>query len=101
MSNFREVLDEMWNYHARWRFIGKELGIDTGTLDTIEADYGQVEDCLREMITIWLERDSPRPTRSAMKAALQSKRVVNATGKSSACACLVFQTLYVAMQLCI
>ena len=83
VSNMREVLDEMWNYHARWRSIGVELGIDTVMLNAIEADYRKVEDCLREMINVWLKRISPRPTRSAMKAALQSERVINGAGKLS------------------
>ena len=60
----------------KWKFIGIELGIDTGTLDTIEADYRKVDDRLREMINIWLKRASPRPTQSAVKAALQSEHVV-------------------------
>ena len=82
INNIREELDETWNYRARWRFIGIELGIDTGTLDAIAEDNRKVEDCLREMIKVWLKRASPKPTRRAMKAALQSVRVVSAAGNN-------------------
>ena len=79
-SNIREVLDEMWKYRARWRFIGTELGIDTGTLDAIDVDHRKVEDCLNKLINVWLRDVNPRPTRTAMKAALQSERVLSGAG---------------------
>ena len=69
----------MWNYRARWKFIGVELGIDMGTLDAIEKDCRIVDDCLLRMIKDWL-RNSPRPTREVIRAALQSKHVSNAAG---------------------
>ena len=79
-DNIREVLDEMWKYRAKWRFIGEELGIDVGTLNAIKADNRKVEDCLLAMIKDWLRYTNPRPTRSAMKAALQSERVSSRAG---------------------
>lgn len=87
------MLDEAWNYRAKWRFIGIELGIVTDTLEAIEVDCRKVEDCLREMITIWLRRVNPRPTRSAMKQALQSERVLCVTGNNQHI-CYVRQLLY-------
>ena len=81
-NDIREVLDEMWNYRARWRFIGIELGIDTGTLDAIEANYRKVEDCLCEMINVWLRCINPKPTKSAMKTALESEHVLGAKGNN-------------------
>ena len=74
INNIKEVLDEMWDYRARWKSIGIELCVDTGTLDEIEKDYRKVNDCLQEMIKHWL-RNSPRPTRENIKVALQSKPV--------------------------
>ena len=69
----------MWDYRARWKSIGIELRVDTGTLDAIEADNRKVNDCLQEVIKYWL-RNSPRPTRETIKVALQSKLVSNAAG---------------------
>jgi hypothetical protein len=69
----------MWDYRAEWKFIGIQLYISTGTLDAIEKDCRTVNDCLLSMIKDWL-RNSPRPTREIIKAALRSKHVSNATG---------------------
>ena len=78
-NNIKEVLDEMWNYRARWKFIGVELGIDMGTLDAIEKDCKVVDECLLKMINIWF-RNSSRPTREVIRVALQSKHVSDVAG---------------------
>ena len=75
----KEVLDEMWDYRARWKFIGIQLKINNGTLDAIEKDCKTVDDCLLSVIKNWL-RNSPRPTRETIKVALQSKLVSSAAG---------------------
>ena len=79
-ENLKEILDLTWNCCARWRFIGIELGIDVGTLDAINVNNRKVEDCLREMITIWLRRHKPKPSRHAIITALQSGRVSSTVG---------------------
>ena len=87
-DNTKEVLDEMWDYRARWKFIGIQLQIDDGTLDAIEKDCKMVDDCLLRMINYWL-RNSPRPTRETIQVALQSKQVLNAPGNYYACKLLL------------
>ena len=73
------MIDQTWEYRVRWKFIGIELGVDEHTLDAIEANHPRnVDDCLREMICGWLI--TSRPTRGAMRVALQSKLVSNAAG---------------------
>ena len=52
--------------------IGVQLGIDQGTLDAIEKDYRHASDCLRRLISHWLNNVDPRPTRSAINKAIQS-----------------------------
>ena len=71
----------MWDYRARWKFIGIQLHIDTGTLDAIEKDCKMVDDCLLRMIKGWL-RNSPRSTvtRESIRVALRSKHVSDAAG---------------------
>ena len=76
----KEILDLAWSYRANWKFIGIELGIDAGTLNAINADCAKVEECLREMIIIWLSNVNPKPTRGAITTALQSERVSNTAG---------------------
>ena len=56
-------------------FIGVQLGIDQGTLDAIEKDYRHVSDCLRRLISHWLNNVDPRATRSAINQAIQSESV--------------------------
>ena len=69
----------MWDYRARWKSIGIELCVDTGTLDTIEKDHRMANDCLQEVIKHWL-RNSPRPTKEIIRVALRSKLVSSAAG---------------------
>ena len=76
------MLGLTWNYRARWRFIGIELGVDEGTLGAIDKDNRKVDDCLREMITTWLSRCNPKPSRHALTRALQSARVSTTVGMS-------------------
>ena len=80
IENLKEILDQTWNYRARWRFIGIELGIDEGTLDAIEKDNRKVEECLRVMITTWLRGYKPKPSRHAISMALQSGHVSRTVG---------------------
>ena len=81
-ENLKEILDLTWKYRARWRFIGVELGIDEGTLDAIHKDNRKVEDCLREMITLWLRGCKPKRSRHAINTALQSGHVSTTVGNS-------------------
>ena len=73
-----EALKIAWKHRSRWRFIGIELGIDLATLDAISVDERKVDDCLTEVIKKWLRKGKPRPTRQALKSALQSERVSGA-----------------------
>ena len=79
-DNTREILDVTWPHRARWRLIGTELGIDTGTLDAIDANNKKVEGCLNELITGWLRKTNPRPTRVAITAVLNSEHILSAAG---------------------
>ena len=79
-ENLSEMLKLTWNYRARWRFIGIELGIDEGTLDAIDKDNRKVEDSLREMVSFWLRGCNPKPSRHAISMALQSGRVSRTIG---------------------
>ena len=75
-DNVKEILNLTWKYRSRWRFIGIELGIDVNTLDTIERDHRKADDCLTELISIWLRCVNPKPTRNALTKALESQSVV-------------------------
>ena len=79
-GNIREILDLTWPHRARWKLIGTELGIDTGTLDAIDANNKKVEGCLNDLITGWLRNTKPRPTRAAIVAVLKSEHILSAAG---------------------
>ena len=72
IDDSNEMITLAWDYRANWRFIGRNLGIDAGTLDAIEANHNNVEDCLTDVINKWLRNNKPRPTRGAISAVLQS-----------------------------
>lgn len=76
-GNMREVLDLIWDYRSRWKFIGIVLGVDPGTLDAIEKDHNKAEDSLVELIGKWLRGSRPKPTQSALTIALQSRQVAD------------------------
>ena len=78
IENAKEIIDLAWDYRARWKFIGREVGIDEGTLEAIAMDERTVDDRLSRVITIWLKKINPKPTRSAIIAALKSERVSGA-----------------------
>ena len=52
-----------------------ELGIPIMDLNAITANEGNASDRLLEVIKLWLGRVNPKPTRSALTRALQSKSV--------------------------
>ena len=74
IGDMREVVEFFWDFRSQWKFIGLELGIDMGTLDSIERTQRMVvEDSYLEMLKHWLKRATLTPTRSAMAAVLQSR----------------------------
>ena len=93
-NNAKEVLNLMWDYRSRWRFIGIELGIDVSTLDTIDKDYRKADDCLTELITKWLRRTNPKPTRSAITQALESQSVAASSATPSEGKIIFIYTYY-------
>ena len=45
--------------HARWKVLGRQLGLREALLDEIKADYQQngVQECLNKVLTHWLRRN--------------------------------------------
>ena len=79
IDDMREVHDLFWDVRAEWKNIGLALGIDAGTLASIErTNRTVVEDCFYALLECWLQHDNPKPTRSAMTEVLHSKPLVSA-----------------------
>lgn len=55
-----------------WKHIGDHIGVPGGSLDIVGSDHHTSQDCLRAMFSIWLRRDDPSPTWSAVINAIES-----------------------------
>ena len=75
INDLREVQRGAWEARAKWYNVGLELGIDPGTLDVIEGNNKDINNCFRVMLTTWLKMVQPKPTWTALAEALQSPTV--------------------------
>ena len=75
MKDLGKVQRVTWDSRAQWYNIGLELEIDPGTLDVIEGNNKDINNCFRAMLTTWLKMDEPKPTLGALAEALQSPTV--------------------------
>ena len=95
IDNIKEILDQTWQYRAKWKYIGIELGIDTGTLDAIDKDHKKADDCLTNVIKIWLRNISPRPTKRALTRALESPLVAVSTSPVNEGIVVMFTIIFI------
>ena len=76
LNDLAEVVNEVFNARAKWYDIGLNLGVPVGTLNAIRVQYrDNPQDCLREVLMVWLKAVDPQPTWKALVDALQSKAV--------------------------
>ena len=75
MKDLRKVQRVTWEARAKWYNIGLELEINPGTLDVIQGNNRDIDDCFRAMLTSWLKMVQPKPTLAALAEALQSPTV--------------------------
>ena len=72
-DNLNAVIEALWKARARWKDIGRCIGVDVGTLETMT---GSANDCLRDTLTHWLrgvykpdeENSKPRTWRTLIEA---------------------------------
>ena len=58
---------------THWKIIGILLELENANLSRIESEYrGVPDDCLREMLSMWLRQVDPPPTRSALVDAVET-----------------------------
>ena len=69
----KDLLKELYNRASdKWEDIGILLSIETGRLDAIKtAENNKPQNCLREMLKIWLTRVSPPPSWAAIAEAVE------------------------------
>ena len=76
--NFKDlckVQRATWNARTKWYNIGLELKIDPETLNVIEGNNKDIDNCFRAMLTTWLKTVDPKPTLAALAEALRSPMV--------------------------
>ena len=76
--NFKDlckVQRAAWNARTKWYNIGLELKIDPETLNVIEGNNKDIDNCFRAMLTTWLKTVDPKPTLAALAEALRSPMV--------------------------
>ena len=56
---------------AHWRNIGVLLGIKNDDLHIVNRNYTKEDDCLREMLSLWLKVKNPLPTWSTLADAVE------------------------------
>ena len=68
----RTVMRELIKVDFRWQNIGIFLGVDPHRLESIKtAEHNDTQNCLREMLQIWLKKINPPPSWSAIIDALE------------------------------
>jgi hypothetical protein len=68
----KDLLKELYTKASEWFNIGVLLGINTGILDAIKtAENHTPQNCLREMLRIWLNGVSPPPSWAAIADAVE------------------------------
>lgn len=51
IADLNAVVQALWDDRAKWKNIGRCIGVDEGTLDAMK---GSDSDCLRDMLRHWL-----------------------------------------------
>ena len=57
ISDLFEVKRELLPVTARWKHVGLALGLNPNTLDAIERENKDSENCLARMLTLWLKKN--------------------------------------------
>jgi hypothetical protein len=80
IHDLETVLNVLWDARAKWKDIGRGIGVDAGTLDAMTGT--DVNQCLRETLSHWLrgvykpgEQNSKQRTWSTLVDALRSRIV--------------------------
>jgi hypothetical protein len=70
--DLKDLLKELYTKASEWFNIGVLLGIDAGKLSAIETAQNHTpQNCLREMLMIWLKGVSPPPAWAAIADAVE------------------------------
>lgn len=69
----KDLMKELNAIASNWQNFGVMLEVDSRKMNSVAADYPwSCEDCLREMLRIWLKNVDPPPSWSAVVDALEN-----------------------------
>ena len=75
-ADLKRVRKLLLEVKSKWYDIGLELDIDPDTLDDIKDKFkDNHQDCLTEMLKVWLKSTNPKPTWTALGDALKDEAV--------------------------
>lgn len=74
-DDLEKVLEVVWEARLTWYNIGLGLQISPDRLDGIKEACQDCNECLREMLKVWLRSVPPSPTWKALAKALRSPTV--------------------------
>jgi len=74
IADLATLHDRLYEIRAKWYSFGLQLGVDVGTLDSIQCEFRNPGDCLMGALRHWL-KTHPEPTWKAVMWALQSNSV--------------------------
>ena len=70
------MFEELFCARTKWYNIGLQLKMNSSDLDAINLQHRENPDpCFRELLSIWLRREDPKPTWAALASALKSQTV--------------------------
>ena len=75
VGNLREVRALLYSVRSKWYDIGIELEIEIGTLESIKHQFKRPEDCLREVLIVWLKTVDPLPAWQTLADALRADAI--------------------------
>ena len=76
IADLEQVIDKVWDARVKWYQIGLGIKIKSTDLDAIRKRHGNDPDeCFCELLSVWLNQASPKPTWALLTKALKSRLV--------------------------
>ncbi len=76
IADSRVVREALYGIRHKWHSLGVELDCSIDKLDSIkDKNHGKFDQCLDQMLVLWLRRSSPRPTWEGLILALKEPTV--------------------------
>ena len=76
LDDLNVVQNSSWDARAKWFNLGLQLNVKPSSLEAIQhKNKDHPDDCMTEMLILWLKQSNPRPSWSSLVAALKQQTV--------------------------